>query len=100
MTFSYIRIILDDCELGEYFAGKELYQARVAAITLLGNARCKAEVLDGTMYSVTLGFAKVGTPQYTCNCLCSHIVAAALAWDHERSVEPLSDAIAAKMCSV
>jgi len=93
MAFSYLSVIHSDLK-GDYYAkGKKMAKDKTVEITRSYNNGCHATVHLETDYPVMLGFARIGSPAYSCtcvvfshDCICDHIVATAITYDQSRGV--------------
>jgi len=70
-----------------------LARENAVEITRSFNNGCKAVVHPDTDYPVKIGFARVGSPEFSCicadysyGCICDHIIAVAIAYDWSRDV--------------
>ncbi len=100
MAFSFVRIILSDTYHEIYTRGVAYYLQNAVTLATISNASCTADVQGTTIYTVRLGFKKIGSPAYNCSCPfladrkrkipCKHIISVALAWDAHRGV-PVPD---------
>lgn len=94
MSFSFVRIILDDTEIEIYQRGLAYFNRNAVDGNVIGTATYRAKVKGTKQYDVDLGFKRTGNPRYSCSCpyfaqnkfVCKHIIAAALAWDTSRKV--------------
>jgi hypothetical protein len=106
MAFSFSRILLSDVEYKIYERAQEYCRPQITRIVQRSNAACCAVVKGTHGYEVKLGFKKIGSPKYACDCpyaesgdtICKHILAAAIMWDAERDVPAPTEQDARAIC--
>lgn len=93
MAFSYLSVIYSDLVENIYLEGKNLANNKRVELLQSFNNGCRAMVHSKSDYPVTIGFAKIGSPAYSCtcvtysyDCICEHIVAVAITYDQSRGV--------------
>jgi len=105
MAFSFTRLIMEETDSLDYQRGLEFVNRRNAILDRVTNCACCVTLQMPENYRVRLGFARIGSPAYSCSCsdwscfdsrkkTCAHIIAASLAWDRSRSIpDPDNDTI-------
>lgn len=94
MAFSYTAIIYSEIKDNVYLHANSLVNDNKVEILKSYNNGCRAVVHSTSDFPVVIGFAKIGTPNYSCTCVaysydyvCEHITSAALAYDLSRGVK-------------
>jgi len=89
--FSYTAILYSDLDKESYAHANELVNKHHVTILRSYNNGCRAMIHADGNFLVTIGFLKIGKSKYSCQCIaysydcvCEHIVAAALAYDRSR----------------
>lgn len=91
MAFSYAAILYPQIDYETYSRANALVSKRRVTIQRSYNNGCRASVYADGVFSVRIGFTKIGTPQYSCQCVtysydyvCEHILTVAIIYDRSR----------------
>ncbi|MEI6691037.1 MAG: hypothetical protein WCL07_04820 [bacterium] len=95
MAFSYFSLIYPDLDPQIKLRGIELFWQNQVEITRPYNNGCRAIVKqDNQIYSVFIGFHRIGSPKQICTCvtysydyICDHIIATALKYDQGSGID-------------